>query len=107
VRWRKRIGPKQMEQLLAETLETAKRGEHLNEQHMERVNVDTTVQEKAIAYPTDARLQHKARVLLVKAAKNRLCSCPADAAGESRTEEGQELPGAHLSQHSAQLPAAR
>jgi IS5 family transposase len=71
VRWRKRIGPKNMEQLLVETLETAKRGEHLTEQHMERVNVDTTVQEKAIAYPTDARLYHKARVLLVKAAKKR------------------------------------
>lgn len=71
VRWRKRIGPKQMEQLLGETLETAKRGEHLTERHMERVNVDTTVQEKAIAFPTDARLQHKARVLLVKAAKQR------------------------------------
>ena len=71
VRWRKRIGPKQMEQLLAETLEAAKREEYLAEQHMERVNVDTTVQEKAIAYPTDARLQHKARVLLVKAAKQR------------------------------------
>jgi IS5 family transposase len=38
---------------------------------MERVNVDTTVQEKAIAYPTDARLYHKARVLLVRAAKKR------------------------------------
>jgi transposase, IS5 family len=74
VRWRKRIGPKDMEQLLVETLETAKRGEHLTERHMERVNVDTTVQEKAIAYPTDARLYHKARVLLVKAAKDRgLC----------------------------------
>ena len=71
VRWRKRIGPKQMEQLLAETLETAKRGEYLTESHMERVNVDTTVQEKVIAFPTDARLQHKARVLLVKAAKDR------------------------------------
>lgn len=71
VRWRKRIGPKDMEQLLAETLETAKRGEHLTESHMERVNVDTTVQEKAIAFPTDARLYHKARVLLVKAAKDR------------------------------------
>ena len=71
VRWRKRIGPKQMEKLLAETLEAAKREEHLAEQHMERVNVDTTVQEKAIAYPTDARLYHKARVLLVKAAKQR------------------------------------
>jgi IS5 family transposase len=71
VRWRKRIGPKDMEQLLAETLETAKRGEYLTERHMERVNVDTTVQEKAIAYPTDARLYHKARILLVKAAKDR------------------------------------
>jgi IS5 family transposase len=71
VRWRKRIGPENMEQLLAETLETAKRGGHLTKAHLERVNVDTTVQEKAIAYPTDARLYHKARVLLVKAAKKR------------------------------------
>ncbi len=70
-RWRKRIGPKHMEQLLCETLETAKRGDHLTQSHMERVNVDTTVQEKAIAYPTDSRLYHKARVLLVKAAKDR------------------------------------
>lgn len=70
-RWRKRVGPKNMEQLLSETLETAKREQHLTEQHMERVNVDTTVQEKAIAYPTDSRLYHKARVLLVKAAKDR------------------------------------
>lgn len=70
-RWRKRIGPKEMEQLLSETLQTAKREEHLTERHMERVNVDTTVQEKAIAYPTDSRLYHKARVLLVKAAKDR------------------------------------
>jgi IS5 family transposase len=70
-RWRKRIGPKEMELLLSETLETAKRGGTLTERHMERVNVDTTVQEKAIAYPTDARLYHKARVLLVRAAKKR------------------------------------
>jgi len=71
VRWRKRIGPQGLEQLLGETLETAKRGDHLTERHLERINVDTTVQEKAIAYPTDARLYHKARVLLVKAAKKR------------------------------------
>lgn len=70
-RWRKRIGPKEMELLLSETLETAKRGGSLTEQHMERINVDTTVQEKAIAYPTDARLYHKARVVLVRAAKRR------------------------------------
>jgi len=70
-RWRKRIGPKGLEQLLSETLETAKRENYLTEQHMERVNVDTTVQEKTITYPTDAKLYHKARVLLVKAAKDR------------------------------------
>ena len=70
-RWRQRIGPDNMKKLLSETLETAKRGDHLTEKHMERVNVDTTVQEKAIAYPTDSRLYHKARVLLVKAAKDR------------------------------------
>lgn len=71
VRWRKRIGPRAVEQLLAETLETAKQGGHLTESHLDRVNVDTTVQEKAIAYPTDARLYHQARVLLVKAARKR------------------------------------
>ena len=69
-RWRQRIGPKNMEQLLGETLETAKREKHLTKRHMKRVNVDTTVQEKAIAFPTDARLCHKARVLLVKASKD-------------------------------------
>jgi IS5 family transposase len=65
-RWRKRIGPKEMELLLSETLKTAKRGANLTEQHMERVNVDSTVQEKTIAYSTDARLYHRARVLLVQ-----------------------------------------
>ena len=33
------------------------------------VNVDTTVQDKAIAFPTDARLLHKARVTLVRRAR--------------------------------------
>jgi len=41
----------------------------VTEKHLERVNVDTTVQEKAIAFPTDARLYHKARRILVKLAK--------------------------------------
>ena len=33
------------------------------------VTVDTTVQEKAIAFPTDAKLYHKARSALVRHAK--------------------------------------
>ena len=69
IKWRKRIGPKGMEKLLQGTIETAKKKELVTEEHLERVNVDTTVQEKAIAFPTDARLYHKARRILVKLAK--------------------------------------
>lgn len=36
---------------------------------LDAVNVDTTVQPKAIAFPTDARLYHKARAALVRQAK--------------------------------------
>jgi len=71
VRWRKRLGPERLEKMLVQTLETAKRGKLLTERHVERVNVDTTVQEKAVAFPTDARLYHKARRALVRAAKER------------------------------------
>ena len=38
---------------------------------LDKVNVDTTVQEKAIAFPTDARLYHKMRVRLVREADKR------------------------------------
>lgn len=66
VKWRKRIDPKGMEKLLAETLVTAKREGRLTEQHMERANVDATAQETAIVFSTDARLNFKARRLLVR-----------------------------------------
>jgi IS5 family transposase len=69
VKWRQRVGSEGMEILLKETIETAKRGKLLKKEHVRRVNVDTTVQEKAIAFPTDARLYHKMRRKLVKAAK--------------------------------------
>jgi len=36
---------------------------------LSEVTVDTTVQDKAIAFPTDAKLYHKARSSLVKLAK--------------------------------------
>jgi transposase, IS5 family len=58
-----------MEKLLAVTIETAKSEEHVSKEHLERVNVDTTVQEKAVAFPTDARLYYKARRILVRLAK--------------------------------------
>jgi transposase, IS5 family len=69
VKWRQRIGHKGMEKLLKVTIETAKAKKYVTEEHLERVNVDTTVQEKAIAFPTDSRLYHKARLTLVRLAK--------------------------------------
>ena len=71
VRWRKRIGPEAMEKLLTETIDTAKQNKLVKQSDVERVNVDTTVQEKAIAYPTDARLYDKMRRRLVREAKSR------------------------------------
>jgi IS5 family transposase len=70
-RWRNRIGAKRMKMLLKVTIETAKKLGLLKHHHASRVNVDTTVQEKAIAFPTDQRLYQKARVKLVKEAKKR------------------------------------
>jgi IS5 family transposase len=58
-----------MEKLLGETIEAAKREGALKPNEIKRVNVDTTVQEKAIAFPTDARLYHKARRTLVREAR--------------------------------------
>jgi IS5 family transposase len=70
-RFRKRIGSEGVEHFLQELLRTAKRVGALKESHLNKVNVDTTVQEKAIAFPTDGRLYYKMRDLLVKAAEMR------------------------------------
>lgn len=69
VKWRHRLGAAGVEKLLTETLSTAKREQALKESEIKRVNVETTVQEKAVACPTEARLYHKARRALVRAAK--------------------------------------
>jgi IS5 family transposase len=56
VKWRKRIGPERMETLLGAILDTGKRAGEVKESDLKRVIVDTTVQEKAVMHPTDARL---------------------------------------------------
>lgn len=71
VRWRQRIGEKGVEFLLGQTVEVAKRAKMLSKHDLGKVNVDTTVQEKAIRYPTDVRLYHRMLEHLVKAAKER------------------------------------
>ena len=69
VKWRKRVGEKGIEKLFYQTLLTAQKLGLLRKSHLHKVNIDTTVQEKAIAFPTDARLYYKMRVKLVKAAE--------------------------------------
>ena len=69
VRWRQRIGPEGIEKLLQETIRCAKRERFIKKNHLAKVNVDTSVQEKAVAFPTDARLYHKMRLTLVRVAK--------------------------------------
>lgn len=69
VRWRERMGDR-LESLLEHSLHVARQEGLLGARELERVNVDTTVQEKAVAFPTDARLYQKMRVALVRAAQD-------------------------------------
>jgi IS5 family transposase len=69
VKWRRRVGSDRMEVLLKETLSTAMRQKYIKPSDTSRIIVDTTVQEKAIAHPTDARLYLKSIHRLVKLAK--------------------------------------
>lgn len=71
VKWRKKIGLQKLEKLLEETINIAKRERFIDSFELKIVNVDTTVQEKAVTFPTDAKLCHKMRRALVKAAKIR------------------------------------
>ena len=68
-RWRPRLGEEQIAALLQESLSVAHRSGAIETKDLERVVVDTTVQEKAIAHPTDARLAHRAIEKLVDLAK--------------------------------------
>ncbi len=68
-RWRQRLGEEQLVALLQESLSVAYNTGAIASKDLERVAVDTTVQPKAIAHPTDARLMHKALVKLVALAK--------------------------------------
>lgn len=71
VKWRKRIGEKGVEKLLSHTIDTAKRMALLPEDLLKNVNVDTTVQEKVITFPTDTKLCHRMRIKLIAAARKR------------------------------------
>ena len=67
-RWRQRVGEEGVEWLLTETIETARRGKMVKAKSFEKIIIDTTVMEKAVAYPTDSRLLERGRQHLVKLA---------------------------------------
>ncbi len=58
-----------MERLLQETIRIGLESGTIEAKDLKRVTVDTTVQEKAIRFPTDTQLCHKAREELVKTAE--------------------------------------
>ena len=66
--WRKRIGER-LDILLQESLRVAHDTGALKKSDLARVSVDTTVQPKAIAFPTDAKLLEMAIQQLAKLAK--------------------------------------
>ena len=69
VRWRQRIGEEGCEWLLAHSIEAATRAGVIKRGSLDTVVLDTTVQPKAIAHPTDSRLLNRAREQLVDAAQ--------------------------------------
>jgi IS5 family transposase len=68
-RWRQRMGENELVALLQESLSVATRTGAAKPSDFTKVIVDTTVQEKAVAFPTDAKLMHRARERLVRLAK--------------------------------------
>jgi len=68
-RWRNRIGEDGVEWLLTETIRAGQRAGTVQDDQLKKVTVDTTVMEKNIAHPTDARLYEVARRKLVGLAR--------------------------------------
>src|SRR6202167_5000563 len=67
-RWRQRMGEEKLVALIQESLSAAMRTGAARPADFSKVIVDTTVQPKAVAFPTDAKLMHRARALLVRLA---------------------------------------
>lgn len=64
-RWRQRIGEEGVEWMLTQTILAGQKAGTIDAGSLKRMAVDTTVMEKSIAHPTDARLYERARSQLV------------------------------------------
>src|SRR5271163_2098770 len=68
-RWRQRMGEEKLVALIQESLSVATRTGAAKPADFSKLIVDTTVQPKAVAFPTDAKLMDRARERLVKLAR--------------------------------------
>jgi len=68
-KWRNRLKSAGLEKLLEQTIVAGLKTRVVKRTSLHRINVDTTVQEKAISFPTDAKLYHRLRMKLVREAK--------------------------------------
>ena len=91
--WRQRLGEEQLVALIQESLSVAHKTGALATRDLERVVVDTTVQPKAIAHPTDARLCHRALEKLVDLAQaqRRAVAPELSPGGQARGDHGRAL----------------
>lgn len=68
-RWRKRMGEDKLSALIQESLAVAVKTEAAKPSDFAKVAIDTTVQPKAVMFPTDAKLTQRAMMVLVRLAK--------------------------------------
>ena len=68
-RWRKKLAKSGAGKMLEESLKTGLREGFIKKSELTRVNVDSSVQEKAVRDPADARLDDRLRERLVKPAR--------------------------------------
>ena len=73
--FRKRIGAKGEERIFQETIKLGLKTGAVTMRDLKKMNVDTMVQEKAVRFPTDTQLCHKARMELVKMPMKTVLNC--------------------------------
>lgn len=69
-KWRNKIKAEGMEKLLEVTIKTGLKTRMVKPTEFKKLSVDTTVQEKAITFPTDAKLYQRMRERLVSEARD-------------------------------------
>jgi IS5 family transposase len=84
VKFRQLLGDEGVEELLAQTVNVAVELKLIKPQELSRVIVDSTVQHKAIAHPTDSKLLETARMKLVDVAKQAGIECKQTYAKEGK-----------------------